>query len=54
MKNAIYAINKILNKNSNKKTILFSPAAASFDQFKNFEERGKYFNKVVRRIILNK
>ena len=36
----------------NKKTILFSPAAASFDQFKNFEERGYYFNKIVRKIII--
>ena len=54
LKNAIYEINKILNNDSNKKTILFSPAAASFDQFENFEERGRYFNKVVRRIILKK
>ena len=52
LKNAIYGVKKILNNDSNKKTILFSPAAASFDQFKNFEERGRYFNKVVRRIIL--
>jgi UDP-N-acetylmuramoylalanine--D-glutamate ligase len=29
-------------------TILFSPAAASFDSFKNFEERGKYFNKLIK------
>ncbi|ACZ00525.1 UDP-N-acetylmuramoyl-L-alanine--D-glutamate ligase [Streptobacillus moniliformis] len=29
-------------------TILYSPATSSFDQFKNFEERGKYFkNKVI-------
>ena len=30
------------------KTILFSPAAASFDGFKNFEERGKYFNHLIK------
>ena len=33
------------------KTILFSPAAASFDNFKNFEERGKYFNNLVKKMI---
>ena len=32
-----------------KKNIIFSPAAASFDQFKNFEERGKYFNSILRK-----
>jgi len=33
------------------KTILFSPASASFDSFKNFEERGKYFNKLIKKYI---
>ena len=33
------------------KTILFSPAAASFDNFKNFEKRGEYFNKLIRGYI---
>ena len=37
------------NKNSKQKTILFSPAAASFDSFKNFEERGKYFNNLIKK-----
>jgi len=32
-----------------KKTILFSPAAASFDDFKNFEDRGEYFNQLIKR-----
>ena len=27
-----------------KKTILFSPSAASFDSFSNFEDRGEYFS----------
>ena len=31
------------------KTILFSPCAASFDSFKNFEERGLYFNKLIKK-----
>ena len=38
------------NKNQAHKTILFSPAAASFDNFKNFEERGKYFNNLVKEL----
>jgi UDP-N-acetylmuramoylalanine--D-glutamate ligase len=33
------------------KTILFSPAAASFDNFKNFEDRGIYFNSLVKKSI---
>ena len=31
-----------------KNTILFSPAGASFDIFKNFEDRGLYFNQLVQ------
>jgi UDP-N-acetylmuramoylalanine--D-glutamate ligase len=31
-------------------TILFSPAAASFDNFKNFEERGRYFNNIIKEL----
>ena len=29
--------------------ILFSPSAASFDQFKNFEDRGNYLKKIIER-----
>jgi len=32
-----------------KKTILLSPAAASFDQFDNFEKRGIYFKKLIKK-----
>ena len=39
---------------SPEKIILFSPAAASFDKFKNFEERGDYFNKLIKKIIYGK
>ncbi len=31
--------------------VLFSPCAASFDSFKNFEDRGSYFNKLVSRYL---
>ena len=37
-----------------KYTILFSPCAASFDRFKNFEERGLYFNRLVKRFMYGK
>jgi len=45
---------KIKNKNDLKKTILFSPAAASFDSFKNFEERGKFFNFLLKKYKIKK
>jgi len=38
-----------IEKNETHKTILFSPAAASFDNFKNFEERGEYFNQLIKK-----
>ena len=43
---------KDINKDQDcKKVLLFSPAAASFDQFQNFEERGKYFNKIIQKYV---
>ena len=41
-------------KNIKHKTILFSPAGASFDSFKNFEDRGKRFNKLIKILKLKK
>ena len=35
-------------------TILFSPCAASFDSFKNFEDRGVYFNQLIKRYLNGK
>ena len=41
---AIIKKEKFINK-----TILFSPCAASFDSFKNFEDRGLFFNNLIRK-----
>ncbi len=50
IKNALKIIAKEIQLNSNKHYyILFSPAAASFDKFKNFEDRGKYFNSLIKK-----
>ena len=40
-----------VDKNTTHKTILFSPSAASFDNFKNFEKRGEYFNQLIKKYI---
>jgi len=33
------------------KAVLFSPASASFDQFKNYKDRGKAFNHLVKKLF---
>ena len=43
-----------MKKNQIDNTILFSPSAASFDSYKNFEDRGKKFNELFKKIYLNK
>jgi len=48
----IYDVNA--QKNKEHKTILFSPSAASFDEFKNFEDRGQKFNILIKKLKLRK
>ncbi len=56
--NLLKALNELFKdikkNNSSKKTILFSPSAASFDNFKNFEDRGRYFNRIIKKYIHEK
>jgi len=48
LENIFYLIKK---EKLSHNTILFSPCAASFDSFKNFEDRGLYFNKLIKRYL---
>ncbi len=42
---------EIKDNKGEKNTILFSPGGASFDNFKNFEDRGLYFNKIIKKYL---
>ena len=51
LENILEKIAKEIKLNKNKHYhILFSPSAASFDKFKNFEDRGNYFNYLIKKI----
>ena len=43
--------NDLKSEKLKKNIILFSPAGASFDSFKNFEDRGKYFNQLIKKFL---
>ncbi len=50
LKDAVKKVFLIVKKNKMKKQlIIFSPSAASFDSFRNFEDRGYYFNKLIKK-----
>ena len=44
------AVQKAKEQAKPNQIILFSPASASFDSFKNFEERGEKFKELVRKL----
>ena len=53
-KNILNAVSKIFIDIESKiefQTILFSPACSSYDQFKNFEERGDYFKTIINQFV---
>jgi len=52
LKEALKKVIVIIKKQSRtQQTILFSPSAASFDEFQNFEERGLYFNNLIKKYL---
>ena len=50
VRNTLLDIKERFDKNDNI-TVLFSPATSSYDQFKNFEERGRVYKELVRDIF---
>tara|TARA_B100000989_G_scaffold151996_1_gene113448 strand:- start:8396 stop:9685 length:1290 start_codon:yes stop_codon:yes gene_type:complete len=53
LKNTLKLIPKFKNL-KRKVIILFSPSAASFDQYKNFEDRGRQFNILIKKYLPSK
>ena len=51
LRNAINRSTMDAEKSKSSVTILFSPACASFDQYKNFEERGLEFTTIVGEVV---
>ena len=52
LENAVKEIFLDLNSSKIKSTILFSPGCSSFDQFKDFEDRGNQFKKIIKNEIV--
>ena len=51
LRNAVKKSTDDAEKSRSEVTILFSPSCASFDQYKNFEERGMEFVAIVRKLV---
>ena len=45
---------KLNKKEKEQQTILFSPSAASFDTYKDFEDKGEKFNQLIKKLNLKK
>jgi len=48
LKLVIKKVLKDIKQNRNLSTILFAPACSSYDQYKDFEERGIHFNQLIK------
>jgi len=46
------AVKKAFNDAKDGETVLLAPAAASFDQYSSFEERGKAFELEIKKLEL--
>ena len=51
LEEAVFSAHEFSQQSHATGLVLFSPGCSSFDQFKNFEERGKYFKNLIQKII---